>query len=74
MVGQVPMIPMHVNTLVTCMMEPNFTDFAVTWILAMSRIVVVMLPMKVTTPTPMMMTANWMNATCIAWMERWFMS
>ena len=72
--GQVPMILMHVNTLVTCMMEPNFMDFAVTWILAMSRIVVVMQPMKVTTPTPMMMTANWMNATCTTWMERWFMS
>ena len=36
MVGQVPMIPMHVNTLVTCTMEPNCTDSAGTLILAMS--------------------------------------
>merc|ERR1712012_932090 len=72
--GLAPMILMHVNTLVTCTMEPNFMDFVVTWTLAMSRIVVVMLLMKMTTPTPMTMTANWMNATCITWTERWCMS
>ena len=72
--GLAPMILMHVNTLVTCTMEPNFMDFVVTWTLAMSRRAVVMLPMKMTTHTLMMMTANWMNATCITWMERWCMS
>ena len=74
MVGQVPMIPMLVNTLVTCTTEPNCMDSVGTWILAMSRIAVVMQLTKVTTPTPMMLTANWMNATCTTWMVKWCMS
>ena len=72
--GQVPMMPMPANTLDTCTMEPNFTDTVGAWILAMSRIAVTLQQMKLTTPTLMMMTANWMNATCTTWMVKWFMS
>ena len=71
--GQVPMILMLVNTLVTCMMEANCMDSVGTWILAMSRIAAVIPLLKVTTPTPMMLIANWTNATCTTWMVRWCM-
>ena len=71
--GHVPMIPKLVNTLVTCMMEPNCTDSVGTWILAMSRTVMIRPPLKMTIPILMTMIANWMNATCMRWMVRWFM-
>ena len=58
MVGQVPMIPMHVNTLVTCTMAANFTDSVAMWILAMFKPVVAMPPMKVIIPTLMTLIAN----------------
>ena len=56
--GQVPMILMLVNTLVTCMMEANFTDSVAMWILAMFKPVVVMPPMKVIIPTLTTLIAN----------------
>ena len=56
--GQVPMILPLVNTLVTCMMEANFTDSVAMWILAMFKPVVVMPQMKVIIPTLMTLIAN----------------
>ena len=56
--GPVPMMPMPVNTLDTCTMEPNFTDSVATWILATSKTALVNPPMKVTTLTPMTLIAN----------------
>ena len=56
--GQVPMILPLVNTLVTCMMEANFTDSVAMWILAMFKPVVVMPPMKVIIPTLTTLIAN----------------
>ena len=71
--GQVPMMLMLVNTLVTCMMEPNSMDSVETWIPAMFRIVLVMPLLKMIKPTPMMMIANWRNVTCTTWMVKWSM-
>ena len=56
--GQVPMILPLVNTLVTCMMEANFTDSVAMWILAMFKPVVAMPPMKVIIPTLTTLIAN----------------
>ena len=57
--GQVPMILPLVNTLVTCMMEANFTDSVAMWILAMFKpVVVAMPPMKVIIPTLTTLIAN----------------
>ena len=54
-------------------MEPNCMDTVGTWILAMSRIVMIRPLLKMTIPTLMTMIASWTNATCTAWMVRWSM-